>query len=203
MIPKAPSRNLLDADPAVLSKVIRWCRSWRGPSRRRSSADGITVTQFNEAPAGQTVFHLHFHIIPRYEDSRLKPHSGKMEDKGVLAANAEKIIGELGVLIGLEQEQSCDENGDRCQHADRDPLAGQEKHGKADTRRRKPQPERRASSVPVGKTISLAVTAITNAVATALTQYSASELLLQPVAGDTPSQRQMSVASQPRRAMKR
>ena len=36
--------------------------------------DGVTVTQFNGAPAGQTIFHLHFHIIPRYEGVRLAGH---------------------------------------------------------------------------------------------------------------------------------
>jgi histidine triad (HIT) family protein len=37
--------------------------------------DGVTVTQFNGAPAGQTIFHLHFHIIPRYEGVPLAGHS--------------------------------------------------------------------------------------------------------------------------------
>ncbi len=59
-------------------------------------ADGVLVCQFNEPAAGQSVFHLHFHVIPRHEGVALKPHSGKMEDGGVLAANAEKIKGELG-----------------------------------------------------------------------------------------------------------
>ncbi len=36
--------------------------------------DGIVVTQFNGAPAGQTIFHVHFHIIPRYEGVRLAGH---------------------------------------------------------------------------------------------------------------------------------
>ncbi|MBN9008800.1 MAG: HIT family protein, partial [Rhizobiales bacterium] len=39
----------------------------------------------------QTVFHLHFHVIPRFEGQPLEPHSGAMEKPEVLAANAEKV----------------------------------------------------------------------------------------------------------------
>jgi histidine triad (HIT) family protein len=47
--------------------------------------------QFNEAAAGQTVFHLHLHVVPRYEGMPLRPHTGQMEKPEVLAANAQKI----------------------------------------------------------------------------------------------------------------
>ena len=96
VIPKTPSRNVLDADPSVLSKLMPIVQKLAKAAKDAFEADGITITQFNEASAGQTVFHLHFHIVPRYEGIILKPHSGQMEDNGVLAANAEKIIGELG-----------------------------------------------------------------------------------------------------------
>jgi histidine triad (HIT) family protein len=96
VIPKAPSRNILDADPAVLSKVIPVVQKLARAAQEAFEADGITVIQFNEPAAGQTVFHLHFHVIPRYEGQALKPHSGQMENNDVLATNAEKIIGELG-----------------------------------------------------------------------------------------------------------
>ncbi|WP_117191369.1 HIT family protein [Rhizobium terrae] len=96
VIPKAPSRNILDADPTVLSKLMPVVQKLAKAAREAFEADGITVIQFNEPASGQTVYHLHFHVIPRYEGLALKPHSGQMEDHGVLAANAEKIIGELG-----------------------------------------------------------------------------------------------------------
>ncbi len=96
VIPKVSSRNILDADPATLSKVIPVVQKLAVAAKDAFDADGITVTQFNEPAAGQTVYHLHFHIIPRYEGSGLKPHSGQMEDNAVLATNAKKVVDALG-----------------------------------------------------------------------------------------------------------
>lgn len=91
VIPKTGSRNLLDADPAVLSKLIPVVQKLAVAAKEAFDADGVFVAQFNEAAAGQTVYHLHFHVIPRHDGVPLKPHSGKMEDIEVLKANAEKI----------------------------------------------------------------------------------------------------------------
>ncbi len=58
--------------------------------------DGVVVTQFNGAPAGQTVFHLHFHIIPRYEGVALAGHAGnKQADIGELQKLAAQIASAL------------------------------------------------------------------------------------------------------------
>lgn len=91
VIPKAPSRNLLDADPSTLTNIIPVVQKIANAAQEAFEADGVFVCQFNEAAAGQSVFHLHFHVIPRHEGTPLKPHSGQMEDGGILAANAEKI----------------------------------------------------------------------------------------------------------------
>lgn len=91
VVPKAASRNLLDADPAVLAKTIPVVQTIANAVKEAFDADGVFVCQFNEPAAGQTVFQLHFHVIPRHEGIALKPHSGQMEDGAVLAANAEKI----------------------------------------------------------------------------------------------------------------
>lgn len=91
VIPKAPSRNLLDADPEVLSKLIRVVQKLALAAQEAFDADGVYVAQFNEPAAGQTVFHLHFHVIPRNEGQPLKPHSGSMADIDLLKAQAEKI----------------------------------------------------------------------------------------------------------------
>ncbi len=95
IIPKAASRNLLDADPAVLSAVIPLVQRVARAVQAATNADGIRVAQFNEAPAGQTVFHLHFHIIPAYEGNPLAAHgTGKANDEE-LAALAEDIAANL------------------------------------------------------------------------------------------------------------
>jgi len=91
VIPKAPSRNLLDADPAVLAKTIPVVQKIAVAAKKAFAADGIQIVQFNEPASGQTVYHLHFHIIPRFEGVALKAHTGKMEDMEVLKANAEKL----------------------------------------------------------------------------------------------------------------
>ncbi|MGM4980977.1 MULTISPECIES: HIT family protein [Rhizobium] len=92
VLPKSPSRNIFDADPAALQHAITIVQKVAIAVQEAFDADGVYIAQFNEPAAGQTVFHLHFHVIPRHEGVALKPHSGKMEDGAVLADNAKKII---------------------------------------------------------------------------------------------------------------
>ncbi|MBO1039458.1 HIT family protein [Brucella pituitosa] len=91
VVPKAPSRNLLDAKPETLAETIQVVQKIANAVKKAFNADGVTVIQFNEPAAGQTVYHLHFHVIPRFEGVELKPHTGKTEDAAILTANAEKI----------------------------------------------------------------------------------------------------------------
>lgn len=95
VVPKAPSRNLLDADPATLGPLFVIVRKVALAVKKAFGADGVTILQFNEPASGQTVYHLHVHVIPRFEGIPLKPHTGEMEKPEVLAANAEKIRARL------------------------------------------------------------------------------------------------------------
>ncbi|MCJ8509001.1 HIT family protein [Rhizobium lemnae] len=95
VIPKSGSRNLLDADPTTLSKLMPVVQKLAVAAKDAFDADGVFIAQFNEPAAGQTVFHLHFHVIPRHEGQPLKPHSGKMEDQAILADHAARIRAEL------------------------------------------------------------------------------------------------------------
>lgn len=95
VVPKSASRNLLDADPEVLAKTIPVVQKLAVAARDAFDADGVYIAQFNEPAAGQTVFHLHFHIVPRKDGEPLKPHSGAMADAEVLKAHADKIKAEL------------------------------------------------------------------------------------------------------------
>ena len=95
IVPKAPSRNLLDADPAALAAVIPLVQKVANAVKQATGADGISLAQFNEAPAGQTVFHLHFHVIPVYEGVALGAHGGGKADDADLAALARDIAAAL------------------------------------------------------------------------------------------------------------
>ncbi|GAA4534084.1 HIT family protein [Chelativorans composti] len=98
VIPKKPSRNLLDAEPETLARVMATVQKIARAAMNAFDADGLVIDQYNEAPAGQTVFHLHFHVLPRYEGVPLRPHGEKMADHAVLAEQAEKIRKELEKL---------------------------------------------------------------------------------------------------------
>lgn len=91
VVPKAASRNLLDADPEVLSRLMPVVQTLARAAKAAFAADGVTVMQFNEPASGQTVFHLHVHIIPRFEGEPLHPHSGAMEKPEILAEHAERV----------------------------------------------------------------------------------------------------------------
>ncbi|NOZ31690.1 MAG: HIT family protein [Alphaproteobacteria bacterium] len=96
VVPKAGSRNLLDADPLILAALIERVQKIAIGVKAAMNADGILIKQFNEAAAGQTVFHLHFHVIPVFDGQPLAPHSGEMADMGELAERAGKIRKALG-----------------------------------------------------------------------------------------------------------
>ncbi len=96
VVPKTASRNLLDADPAVVAKLLPTVQRVARAVKAAFAADGVSIFQYNEPAGGQSVFHLHIHVVPRFEGVALKPHSGKMEDQAVLAANAEKLRKALG-----------------------------------------------------------------------------------------------------------
>ena len=91
VITKENARDLFDVSPKALAKLMAVVQKLAPQIKDAVGADGVLIQQFNGAAAGQTVFHLHVHIIPRKEGGALKPHAGKMADQAALAATAEKI----------------------------------------------------------------------------------------------------------------
>ena len=85
------ARNLLEAEPKTLGRLIGATQKAAAAAKAALKPDGLIVTQFNGAPAGQTVFHLHFHIIPRWEGDPLAKHGGGMANPGELKALADQI----------------------------------------------------------------------------------------------------------------
>lgn len=91
VIPKTPSRNLLDAADETLATVMPVVAKLARAVKKAFDADGVRIAQFNETPAGQTVFHLHFHVVPIYDGVPLKRHVGGMLDQAVLSEHADRI----------------------------------------------------------------------------------------------------------------
>ena len=91
VITKEKARDLFDVSPAALAKLMAVVQKLAPKIQQAMGAEGVLIQQFNGAAAGQTVFHLHVHILPRKEGETLKPHAGKMEDQAKLAATAEQI----------------------------------------------------------------------------------------------------------------
>lgn len=92
---KAKARNLLDMDADELAALMPRVQKIAKAAKAAFSADGVMLIQYNEPAAGQTVFHPHFHVIPRFEGVALKPHSGKMADGEMLKAHAAKLAAAL------------------------------------------------------------------------------------------------------------
>ncbi|MFK8036311.1 MAG: HIT family protein [Hyphomicrobiales bacterium] len=95
ILPKAPSRNLLDIDADNLAAVLATAQKVAKAQMNAFDADGITLQQFSESAGGQVVFHTHVHVIPRHEGVALRPHTGDMASPDLLAEHAAKIRAEL------------------------------------------------------------------------------------------------------------
>ena len=91
VIPKVQARNLFDIEPDALAELIKTTQKVARGVRKAFDPAGMRIIQFNEPAAGQTVFHIHFHIVPCYEGVELRFHARDWADKTVLAAHAERI----------------------------------------------------------------------------------------------------------------
>lgn len=95
VIPKIGSRNLLDFPPEALGPYMQSVQRVAQAVTKALQPAGLRVMQFNGAPSGQTVFHLHFHLIPIYEGGAIGMHAAKRGDDETLKANAAKIAAAL------------------------------------------------------------------------------------------------------------
>jgi histidine triad (HIT) family protein len=90
------ARNLLDVEQGELAEIMNTTQRVARAVRLALQPDGIMVSQFNGAASGQTVFHLHVHIIPRWADAPLGRHAGgAMADMKDLTAVARQIADRL------------------------------------------------------------------------------------------------------------
>jgi histidine triad (HIT) family protein len=91
IIPKTPARNLLDIAPAELARFMPSVQRLARSVKAGMAADGVVVQQFNETAGGQLVFHLHFHVLPRWHGVALRPPGGPIMPTDQLEAYAAKI----------------------------------------------------------------------------------------------------------------
>jgi len=93
---RAHARNILDVEPEPLQAVILTVQRVTRAVRAALKPDGLMVSQFNGAASGQTIYHLHFHVIPRWHGVALGRHAGGgMADPAELAELARAIAAEI------------------------------------------------------------------------------------------------------------
>lgn len=92
VVPKAPSRNLLETNAKDIGRLFGTTQRIAKAVEAALKPDGIRIMQFNGAPAGQTVFHTHVHIIPCFDGAKPIAHGGgAMADMDELNSLAAKI----------------------------------------------------------------------------------------------------------------
>jgi histidine triad (HIT) family protein len=92
---RSRARNLLEAEPGELNTLIASVKRLAMAMRRALNPDGVTVMQFNGAASGQTIFHLHFHVIPRWDGVPLGRHGAGSAEAAELTAMAARIAAKI------------------------------------------------------------------------------------------------------------
>jgi len=95
VIPKVPARNILDISPEDLARMMPAVQKVARAVKSGMAAEGLTVQQFNEEAGGQQVFHLHFHVLPRWTGVAVRPPGGPFQNAEALRPHAERIIAAL------------------------------------------------------------------------------------------------------------
>jgi histidine triad (HIT) family protein len=91
VVPKENAENILDLSGGGMAAMMATVQKVARAVDKALSPDGILLKQYNRAPAGQTIFHVHFHIVPRFEGDHLAPHAKAMVDPKTLEPIAAKI----------------------------------------------------------------------------------------------------------------
>lgn len=91
IIPKYEAENIYQLPPDQLKTLIGTTQRIAAAAQQAFKADAIMLMQLNGEAAGQTVFHIHFHVIPRYKDVPMVLHARTFADKAVLEQHAEQL----------------------------------------------------------------------------------------------------------------
>ncbi|NLP62563.1 HIT family protein [Paraburkholderia sacchari] len=91
VLPKEPAEEIYELSPEAVAASMAMVQKLAAAVRKSLAPDGLMIAQFNGAAAGQTVPHVHFHLIPRRKGEDLRLHARDMADKAELEATAERI----------------------------------------------------------------------------------------------------------------
>jgi histidine triad (HIT) family protein len=91
VITREPAETLFDLSPDGAAACMRATQHLAAAVKRAFDAPGIMITQVNGSAAGQTVPHVHFHIIPRRPGEPLLMHAAVKADPEALHRQAERI----------------------------------------------------------------------------------------------------------------
>lgn len=90
------ARNILEIEPEALARLTAAVQRTARAVEKALKPEGLSLMQFNGDAGGQTVFHLHFHIVPRWADRPMKGHGhAPMADAEQLKVQAQRIAAEL------------------------------------------------------------------------------------------------------------
>jgi histidine triad (HIT) family protein len=95
VVPKEGAENILDLSSEGMATMMATTQKLAKAVDKALQPDGILLKQYNRAAAGQSIFHVHFHIVPRWEGVPVAPHGKVMVDAATLEPIAAKIRSEL------------------------------------------------------------------------------------------------------------
>ena len=91
VVPKEGAENILDLSADGMAAMMATVQKVAKAVDKALEPDGILLKQYNRPAAGQSVFHVHFHIVPRWEGAALAPHGKVMVEAARLEPIAAKI----------------------------------------------------------------------------------------------------------------
>jgi len=91
VVPKESAQDIFDLSADGLTAMMLTTQKVAKAVDKALQPDGIQLKQYNRAPAGQSIFHVHFHIVPRWEGVPMAPHGKVMVQAASLEPIAAKI----------------------------------------------------------------------------------------------------------------